>query len=207
MYSKFSGRDFIVDYFDNRSKFLECAFQKISRENIFGISIEKLKDCPNIFESRWPITIQKIIKFKYCINIDLIEKTISQAKIDCEVLSQYLILFLISHPKPEKRIYMLLNIFLKKYEVFKKIFTLYNQQFRKVNDDYKNLNIYINFVFCFLYYFQITGNLKFLNSSLKINDMLCNSYNDIKTPEQLLLFVINIKMETDCIGNLSKDIL
>ena len=76
--------------------------------------------------------------------------------------------------------YFILSKFVKKYEVFKKIFDKYDDNYMKIGNDYKNLEVYVIFTACLLRYYIKHNNLKFLNAIIKLNDLLCSVRDDVK---------------------------
>ena len=65
-----------------------------------------------------------------------------------------------------------IDIFLKKYEIKKRLMSKYDTDFFEKNQYYKNLRNYLLLVLLCVIRYEETKNLKFLNVVLKINDML-----------------------------------
>ena len=86
-----------------------------------------------------------------------------------------------------------IDVFLKKYEIKKKLMSKYDTNFFEKNQDYKNLRNYLLLGLLCVIRYEETRNLKFLNTILKINDMLITQkiYNDA----DLCIFKHNLEYE------------
>ena len=91
----------------------------------------------------------------------------------------------------------LVNIFIKKFEIRKKFFTEYNSEMKEISTNYSEIKNYILFSIICETLFLHTDNLKYLNTSLKLNDLVC-SQNKIlnKVEKSLLKFSINKELES-----------
>ncbi|MGG7147237.1 hypothetical protein ACQPVA_10575 [Clostridium butyricum] len=94
-----------------------------------------------------------------------------------------------------------LDILLKKYEVTKKIFSEYDNNFKAISNEYNNIENYCLLSICCCFYYKKIRNLKYLNVSIKINDMLC-SRGIIIEKNNILLASIAVKEEIECINQL-----
>lgn len=91
----------------------------------------------------------------------------------------------------------LVNIFVKKFEISKKFFTEYNSDIKEISSDYSELKNYILFSIICEILFLHTHNLKYLNASLKLNDLVCSQNKILNTIEQSLLkFSISQELES-----------
>jgi hypothetical protein len=97
----------------------------------------------------------------------------------------------------------ILEIFLKKFEVRKKIFTEYDKQIKEITKDYFDLKNYILLSANFIISYQQTLNLKYLNVCLKLNDLIISKLDQIYENQFKELFYFIIQMELDCISQLS----
>ncbi len=96
----------------------------------------------------------------------------------------------------------LLHIFLKKYEIKKKIFAEYDSNFRELGSNYKSLNNYILLSISLLLYFKMSKNLKFLNTALKLNDMLCSLNEKVKSQPDLIMLLTALNEELNIVRSL-----
>jgi len=93
---------------------------------------------------------------------------------------------------------------LKKFEITKKIFEKYSDDFTLSSDNERNYRNYLLLSFsCILYYGQ-TGNLKYLNTCLKLNDTLCSVHSEISNDIDKSLFYHLLEIETNSVMNLIK---
>tara|TARA_A100001037_G_scaffold191864_1_gene171638 strand:- start:369 stop:965 length:597 start_codon:yes stop_codon:yes gene_type:complete len=95
--------------------------------------------------------------------------------------------------------------FVKIFEVKKRIFDTYliNLE-RNYSDNYTNLRNYILFAIICLKKYEKTDNLKFLNSVLKLNDIICSASGLISDENDLKLFQYIIEKELDFVKELQK---
>ncbi len=86
----------------------------------------------------------------------------------------------------------LINKFIKKFEINKKIFDFYEHDLTTKSENFRK---YRNYLILSLICIKLYGkkmNLKYLNTSLKINDLLCSNYKkisdqfDLKLLEEIL---------------------
>lgn len=95
----------------------------------------------------------------------------------------------------------LLDIFTRKFEIFKRLFTEYTLIYTKSSNDYTALDHYIVFSSACLHYHANFRNLKFLNTSLKVNDLVC-SVKDAMNERERIIFLHTLKMERKLINEL-----
>ena len=82
----------------------------------------------------------------------------------------------------------IIDKFLKKFEIRKKIFLYYDYKFNKVGDEFKEIQNYILLSFMCLIRYQVTSDLKYLNTFLKLNDLICSAKNLIVNKIDISLF-------------------
>ena len=82
----------------------------------------------------------------------------------------------------------IIDKFLKKFEIRKKIFLYYDYKFNKVGDEFKEIQNYILLSFMCLIRYQVTLDLKYLNTFLKLNDLICSAKNLIVNKIDISLF-------------------
>lgn len=91
----------------------------------------------------------------------------------------------------------LVNIFVKKFEIRKKFFTEYNSEIKEISSNYSEIKNYILFSIICEILFLHTHNLKYLNVSLKLNDLVCSQDEILdETEKSLLKFSINKELES-----------
>ena len=100
------------------------------------------------------------------------------------------------------RVYRILSMFIKKYEIFKRIFDRYNGSLEKIGSNYKNISNYIYLALNIALYYAKRENLKFLNAQLKINDAVCSVVSEVKDINDLILFCISVDLEVGFIKSL-----
>ena len=98
----------------------------------------------------------------------------------------------------------ILSKLLKSFEIKKKIFTEYNFNQNTFSTDYKNLRNYILFSLLCSKEFKNSQNLKFLNTVLKLNDIISSKINHISNNYDLLLAFNAIDLELIAINTLNK---
>ena len=70
------------------------------------------------------------------------------------------------------------NRLIQKFEISKKINDLYSNGDLKPIGNNRSIEIYILFGICLIQYYELTNNLKYLNSILKLADILCSVKNN-----------------------------
>jgi len=174
--SPFHGSDFLNSYKIERESILNKLDTKIARKIILSELIKILLPPENI------ISEKQITKF---------------------VTETLLITFLnkLQLTPSDKTI---LSKLLKSFEIKKKIFTEYNFNQNTFSTDYKNLRNYILFSLLCSKEFKNSQNLKFLNTVLKLNDIISSKINHISNNYDLLLAFNAIDLELIAINTLNK---
>jgi len=174
--SPFHGSDFLNSYKIERESILNKLDTKIARKIILSELIKILLPPENI------ISEKQITKF---------------------VTETLLITFLnkLQLTSNDKTI---LSKLLKSFEIKKKIFTEYNFNQNTFSTDYKNLRNYILFSLLCSKEFKNSQNLKFLNTVLKLNDIISSKINHISNNYDLLLAFNAIDLELLAINTLNK---
>jgi len=102
----------------------------------------------------------------------------------------------------DKQLDELIDIFLKKFEVKKRLYLLYDNNFKDKTKNFKKLINYILLAHLCIIRYHETLNLKFLNTLLKINDTTCSQLDYIKNSTEKKLLVESLKDEIEIIKNL-----
>lgn len=174
--SPYIGKSFLKSYEDSRKKIL-----KLLNIQIDTLKIQKLLD-ENFVDIK---NSNSIIKEKFETHIllnSILRKILKKntEKIDDEVI----------------------NIFVKKFEIKKKLFFEYDSKFKEITDDYQNLKNYLLLSIICLLKFEKFRNLKFLNVSLKINDLLCSQLGIKRDEIENVLLAFALSKELNLIENL-----
>ena len=98
----------------------------------------------------------------------------------------------------------ILDGLLKRYEITKRIYEKYDLNFEELNNIYCDLLNYILLSSCCLKYYEVSDNLKYLNVSLKINDMLSSNYSKIGELEEKL-FLDCLEKEVKVVSDLYEE--
>jgi hypothetical protein len=97
-----------------------------------------------------------------------------------------------------------IDVFLKKYEIKKKLMSKYDTNFFEKNQDYKNLKNYLLLTLLCIIRYKETKNLRFLNTILKINDMSISQISKIHNQLNLTIFRYNLEYEIKFVKELCK---
>lgn len=98
-----------------------------------------------------------------------------------------------------------LNRFLKRYEVAKKLYSVYQPSMKAFGDDYGEKINYALLALVLLYEYEWSGNLKMLNTAIKLGDLLCSQNEKPVNPETFLVMVLAIKKEISLVRRLIVD--
>lgn len=100
-----------------------------------------------------------------------------------------------------------LHLLIKRFEVTKRIYDRYDEDYRRINSNsnYSNLNLYINFGLILLKLYKKHKHLQYLNSLLKVNDIICSVilYSKIENIDKKSLLNLFFE-EIDIINKLCK---
>ncbi len=99
--------------------------------------------------------------------------------------------------KDKKKYNKILDILIKKFEIKKRIFEFYDSEFKESKKEYSNLKNYILLSLICLLKFDKTQNLKFLNTSLKLNDTISSQIKKLISPKYTKLYSFVIKKELE----------
>ena len=98
----------------------------------------------------------------------------------------------------------IIDIFLKKYEVKKRLATHYDENFLEKKSNYYHLRNYVLLNVLLMIRFSETKNIRFLNTMLKINDMLISKITSINNKTDLEIFKNLLKNEIKFVKELCK---
>jgi len=162
--SPYLGKNFLINFFK-------------SREN----QLKVLEKTGKIFLELDEVIKQLSINYSKNTLDDFLQTNIETE----EILSLLLIKF---SNAIDNDITKILNEFIKKFEVKKILYSSYDKNFKESSSLYSNLRNYILLsTLCMLAY-KKNKNLKYLNTSLKLNDTVCSQINKLKTNLEKSLF-------------------
>ena len=160
--SSYEGPDFLISYQFSRKKIIT--------------ELEKTPDfisfSNNFFSSQDISDVYEIIK---------------KNKFSTNELYHSIIMELISNPKNTQTI-PIIDKFLKKFEIRKRIFLNYDNEFNIIGDEFKEIQNYVLLSFMCLIRYQTTSDLKYLNTFLKLNDLICSAKKLIVNKIDISLF-------------------
>jgi len=176
--SPYLGKNFLINFFK-------------SREN----QLKVLEKTGKIFLELDEVIKQLSINYSKNTLDDFLQTNIETE----EILSLLLIKF---SNAIDNDITKILNEFIKKFEVKKILYSSYDKNFKESSSLYSNLRNYILLsTLCMLAY-KKNKNLKYLNTSLKLNDTVCSQINKLKTNLEKSLFYHILKIELQNIDSL-----
>tara|TARA_Y100001936_G_scaffold187757_1_gene185809 strand:+ start:255 stop:863 length:609 start_codon:yes stop_codon:yes gene_type:complete len=179
--SDFEGHKFLSFYIKSRNEIISITS---SEKNI-----NQFSELQQIFETKF------LIKNKN----EIIEKN---------VVTKELFIFLLNSvikSNPVNEIKEIIDLFLKKFEISKKIFTTYDIGKKKTSEIHDELDNYILFSLICLKIYEYTKNLKYLNTSLKLNDIISSNIRIVKKHNLSQIINFIIKNEIKMIKKLSKE--
>ena len=155
--SKYVGPEFLESYKESRVKKIEIFKKENLLENYEGV-LKNILEKPNSSNFQFNeenYETESLLSFLY---VRL--KTGKNNETDEKVLNQLI----------------------KKYEIKKLVCLQYDSDLKEISSDYTKLSNYILLSLCCLLKYEKTSNLKFLNTSLKLNDTISSQsvkINDI----------------------------
>jgi len=94
----------------------------------------------------------------------------------------------------------------KKYEVFKRLYTVYDDKFRKASKDCNEIIAYVLLGLICLKIFEISRNFKFLSTALKISDCVCSVMESISSDPTKVLAWCFLQFERTILSKLAKSL-
>ena len=166
-YSEFKGIDFLKSYFSSRKT-----------------ELNKLK-----------ITIEDKGYINYTNKInELLKNSVSDILFNEQINLENILVNLFLNKKIKKSD-EIINIFIKKYEIKKRLSSQYNLKYNENNSNYKNMRNYILLSLICIEKYEQTKNLKYLNTTIKLNDMLCSKIECIDQELDLIIFERSLEKE------------
>jgi len=170
--SPFSDRNFLNDYQNSRISYLE-----------------KISD----FEK---IDFEKILRK---INQKHIQPKINKHDPETSVILLDAITNLINNKNED---FITIDKFIKKFEIKKLIFSKYDDNLQPISSEYSKIQNYLLLAIICVFKFKNSKNLKYLNTLLKLNDIICSQINSIDNSIDASLCGIVITNELNFITDL-----
>lgn len=209
MYSVYHGKGFLVEYFEQRAAYLAIFEQRylIALKEINQSAALWLQEWKGILEKSGSL-LSKDIQLSHAQLLSLFDekrplsarKTIAELNSAERIYTEPALKLLLQTAVEQDQIgrdrYLFwLNRFLKRYEVSKKLYSIYHPSMKAASDDYGSQLNFALLSLTLLYEYEWTGNLKMLNTSLKLNDLLCSKSNETTASETLLTTILAIHKE------------
>lgn len=177
----FEGSEFLPDYIESRKEIISM----IDSQNNFTKFIE--------------------LRHSFTTNFTISNK---EDLFNHIIITNDLFIFLMNsilESKPSDLIIEIIDIFLKKFELTKKFFDSYTLQQKITSENFSDLKNYIIFSIICLKTYDDTKNLKYLNTCLKINDIIASNIRIKKNHDlsDLINFIINY--EIDIVRKISRE--
>lgn len=177
-YSEFKGEKFISEYLSNRFKFIE--FKKLCDSAFLNLCGSKLRKFDSELIYEWESKLlDHDIKMVRDINLcpqkrydNFLKKTpIKTLEVLNEVFEKY------KNKSCKIELFELAEVLTKRFEVSKKIYSEYDSYFLKGRGDFEDIENYIAFSKILILMLLEEIDLKFVNTLLKLNDIICALIN------------------------------
>jgi len=176
-FSKYDGKNFLKNYKDSRLKFIELLETKFTKKQTVDQTIKNIVLGHNDFQNGLKNENKTNELFKF-----LLYSTYSG--------------------KENEFVIRIIDKFVTKFEIKKRIFSTYNSDLKEIVGDYSDLENYILLSCLTLMRYKKTSCLKFLNVALKLNDTICSQIKRLNTTFDALLCKHNFKDELNFIAEL-----
>lgn len=100
--------------------------------------------------------------------------------------------------------YSILSRYVKKYEITKRVYSEYDEKLKPIGTACRNPLDYLALSMACLTFFEITKNLKFMNTALKLNDLLCSVLNELTENTERLMLHACLEKELKLINEINK---
>ncbi len=177
--SPFQGHKFLEQYKESRKASMQLIKDKINTTTLDQVAA------------------QMHLNFQHPLEI------INSSKFSTQKLFESIFLILL-RDKDDIAITKIVNDFIKKFEIKKRIFSSYNKEIQEASNDYKTLPNYILLASICVLKYKKTKNLKYINVLLKLNDTICSQINIISENNTSFLCFFALKSELDYIFDLIK---
>lgn len=169
MYSKYNGNEFLHNYFDDRMNSIS-RFSNMTESNNFSLPYMNLfKSSEEFIENTLSTELHQSD------DIETFIQSIDSFK------TEEILMMLISHlcfNNDSMNIKNWIDFLVQRFEVTKKLSEFYfPKKIKKGAGDNKNVSLYVLFSLLLIVYFKHNKNIKYLNTLLKINDLICSLDN------------------------------
>jgi len=226
MYTSYQGSDFLDAYFRDRLKYLK-SFEKIKGggyKNKVDLSLHsRATIILNIFidkefSDKFYEPLKVLIDWESRVkpddslvdNFDANIMALSSFNIGNEIYSEKILISLLNsqlNKVDEILIKIWLDLLVQRFEVTKKVYESYPVNFRKGEGRNDIVRLYWLFALSLILFYCATKNIKYLNTLLKVTDLLCSldekSFNQNIPPQGLSLILL---VEIFSVKSLSKTI-
>lgn len=96
---------------------------------------------------------------------------------------------------------------IKKFEISKKLFISYDLNLKENTNNYKTSRNYILLAIICIKKYEKTDNLKFINTLLKLDDIICSVFTEINNENDLCMIKYILEKELELISSLKKGAL
>lgn len=170
----YMGYDFLISFLKSRENFLQSNFIDVKNFQLATFLSTK------------------------SVKLDPIEDNFLTFDLFSEILKKLI------NKNLESKFISLIDIFLKKFEIRKKIFISYDTLFQETSPNYDDLKNYVILSIICQILFERNSRLKYLNVSLKLNDVICSQKKIPQNEKPLISFLI--KNEIKHLKKMSKKI-
>jgi len=176
--------------FENPEKYQKTPFY--GREFITAYEKSRIEALKIIEGEKIPKNIRKTI---------LSIKEIKKSRNDTNQNLIKILKEIISNNENEK----IINQFIKKFEISKKIYSSYDDTWKKNSSNFSNISNYIMLTTICVLKYKSDYNLKLINVVLKLNDLICSQIKNITTELDLELCRYNIENELKFIKQIQEN--
>ncbi|MBI2026251.1 MAG: hypothetical protein HYS98_00325 [Deltaproteobacteria bacterium] len=186
-YTPFDGMEFLKSYFSARQLCIQILSDSEKKNRI----LDRVKVQPSLDYEQAHNWLDSVRCTKEVPLADILKNLYSA--------------LIFENPRSEMDRKQFLDVFLKKYEVFKQLYAFYNGlTLRKIGAEPAALSCYIYLsMLCIISYVKC-GSLKYLNCALKINDRLCGTIQQCKSDLSAPLLLSALQLETQEICSLMR---
>jgi|APSaa5957512535_1039671.scaffolds.fasta_scaffold38983_3 hypothetical protein len=215
MYTPYQGSDFLDAYFRDRSKYLK-RFEQVKKiegyQNKIDLSLHSKVaiDLNGFFDRKFSNKVYESLKLlidldgRVELDSQLSHKTntmaLSSFDISGNINSENLLRSLLDAQLDkgnESLIKFWLDLLVQRFEVTKKLYESYPANFRKGEGRDNIIRLYWLFALSLTLFYRDTKNIKYLNSLLKVTDLLCSLSEKLlnkNIPIQSLSLIILVEM-------------
>ena len=206
MYTKYEGREFISSYFESRKKITDLlTSKKEDNFSYFEIMLRAKEIIENYLIDHDYLDSNKISITVTNNNIKLfnLNDILDDEEIDTRTLLFSTLNSVLHQENKISVIEFWLDRLIQRFEVTKKIYETYKPGFRKGFGRNDDLSLY--FLLSLILSLRIlkTRNYKYLNTLLKLNDLICSIKDDKNFPNYF--FSLLIQFELDQISKIIKE--